>query len=215
MEKRAKMYLKSKNIWKVWGFIFVNVMIFWSLMVLDTFDFVSVKEIIFKIDFKQSLLACLFPVLTIVLNSIIKPSLKEILVFWHIKNPLPGSRAFTELSPKDTRIDITKLRNLVGEFPDSPQEQNQLWYRLYKKHMSKPTIEGYLQDYLLTRDLTALSFLFLVVFGIAIWLINTEPKIKLIYAGLLIGQYLITRVAAKNNGERLVCNVLAEESVGS
>ncbi len=215
MEKRAKMYLKSKNIWKVWGFIFVNVMIFWSLMVLDTFDFVSVKEIIFKIDFKQSLLACLFPVLTIVLNSIIKPSLKEILVFWHIKNPLPGSRAFTELAPKDTRIDITKLRNLVGEFPDSPQEQNQLWYRLYKKHMSKPTIEGYLQDYLLTRDLTALSFLFLVVFGIAIWLINTEPKIKLIYAGLLIGQYLITRVAAKNNGERLVCNVLAEESVGS
>lgn len=209
------MYLKSKNIWKVWGFIFVNVMIFWSLMVLDTFDFVSVKEIIFKIDFKQSLLACLFPVLTIVLNSIIKPSLKEILVFWHIKNPLPGSRAFTELAPKDTRIDITKLRNLVGEFPDSPQEQNQLWYRLYKKHMSKPTIEGYLQDYLLTRDLTALSFLFLVVFGIAIWLINTEPKIKLIYAGLLIGQYLITRVAAKNNGERLVCNVLAEESVGS
>lgn len=148
-------------------------------------------------------------VLTSVFNALLSPHAKARLVFWRWRYPLPGCRAFTKYVSEDSRINIRKLEQKIGQFPTDPHEQNTLWYSLYKTVSAESSIEQSHRDYLFTRDYAAISFILMIVSGaIGLWYISPW-KISLSYAALLVVQYLIVRIAARNHGIALVKNVLA------
>ena len=153
------------------------------------------------------------PLLSIILNGIISSNFKAKLVFWRFKNPLPGSRAFSILAKKDPRINLDNLNKQLVNQPKSAEEENVAFYRLYKKFENKLIVKDSHKQFLLTRDLTGYSFLFLILFLLAIYFVNASLYLKTSYLGYLIIQFIIISIVARNYGNRFVCNVLAEASI--
>ena len=85
----------------------------------------------------------------------------------------------------DPRIDPARLAEKRGVLPDDPQEQNRLWYRIYKQHGEEPGVIDAHQGFLLARDLTALSVVFLIVFGPLALVFATGASVALFYVGAL------------------------------
>lgn len=154
-------------------------------------------------------LTILLPIPVLILSSLISADHKAILVFWRFKFPLPGSRAFSVHAPADHRIDLTKLKKNVGEFPVDPRDQNAKWYSLYKQVDSDPSVADGHKNYLLFRDIAAMSLLLVPVLPVAMYFIGVDAVRILISAALFLCQYLITAFSARTTGIRFVQNVLA------
>ena len=137
---------------------------------------------------------------------------KATLVYWRIKDTLPGHRAFSKHAPSDPRIDLESLRKNVGAFPFEPREQNTAWYKLYKKVASEASVEDGHKSYLLFRDLAAISLLLTVVAPVGVYLLEGGIRAALLLGALMLGQYLLAAIAARNSGTRFVTNVLAIHS---
>ena len=131
------------------------------------------------------------------------------LIFWRFKFPLPGSRAFSVHAPADHRIDLTKLKKNVGEFPVAPRDQNAKWYSLYKQVDSDPSVADSHKNYLLFRDIAAMSLLLVPVLPVAMHFIGVDAARILISVALFFCQYLIAAFSARTTGIRFVQNVLA------
>ena len=58
---------------------------------------------------------------------------------------------------------LKKLHEKFPEIPSDPREQNQLWYNIYEKRKDDKTIRDTHKNFLLLREITGLSFLFLIV----------------------------------------------------
>lgn len=195
----------------LWIFISVNILIFWGIFAHATFSFNEINSNLCKFVGTKSFIFFLSPIITIVLSGIMPNSVKEVLVFWKVKNRLPGCKAFSHFATEDPRVNIELLKNKVGEFPKEPKEQNRVWYSLYQQYRDDEVVWGSHRDFLLTRDLTSLSFLFLLVLGTTLLLFGNS-KYAFVYLGYLIVQYLSLSFAARNYGNRFVCNVLAKAS---
>jgi hypothetical protein len=131
-----------------------------------------------------------------------------VIIFWKVKNPLPGSRAFTELALKDPRIDIKELENRYGKLPTEPRDQNALWYKIFKEKQDEKIIHASHGHWLLFREIVVISVMIALLL-VPISLFINFGKISTIYAFLVLVQYLILRQVAVNAAERFTCNVLA------
>jgi hypothetical protein len=205
-------YLKSRNAGYLWSFVGVNLAVFLSVFITKGFSSSSIEHLWKGITTRDGIIATCIPLLTIVLSGLLGDQAKARLVFWHWHNPLPGCRVFTDLIGNDARIDVLALRKKHGEFPRDPKEQNALWYRLYKKHTGNVVVTEAHRNYLLTRDMTTLSAIFLALFSIGISFDSVSWKTEYLYSTVLIAQYFIIATSARNYGTRFVLNVLAEES---
>lgn len=154
-------------------------------------------------------LTALLPIPALILSSLISADHKAILVFWRVKHPLPGSRAFSVHAQADHRIDLAKLKKNVGEFPVSERDQNSKWYGLYKQVDSDPSVVDSHKNYLLFRDIASMSLLLVPVLPAVLYFSGVNPTRILISAAWFLGQYLITAFAARTTGIRFVQNVLA------
>ncbi|MFU5804199.1 hypothetical protein [[Pseudomonas] boreopolis] len=154
-------------------------------------------------------LTTLLPIPALILSSLIPANIKTILVFWRIKYPLPGSRAFSVHAPADDRIDLEKLKKHVGEFPVDERDQNAKWYGLYKQVDSDPSVADSHKNYLLFRDIAAMSILLVPVVPVVMYFNDVDRARILICAAWFLGQYLIAAFAARSTGVRFVQNVLA------
>lgn len=158
-------------------------------------------------------LATLMPVAALLLAALIPADVKATLVYWRIKDTLPGHRAFSKHAPSDSRIDLESLRKNVGAFPSEPREQNTVWYRLYKKVASDAAVEGGHKGYLLFRDLAAISIVLTLAAPIGVYLfLDGGIRTALLAGVLMLVQYLLAAIAARNSGVRFVTNVLAIHS---
>ncbi len=154
-------------------------------------------------------LTALLPIPVLVLSSLISSDHKAILVFWRIKYPLPGARAFSVHAPADHRIDLTKLKKNVGEFPTAERDQNSKWYGLYKQVDSDASVVDSHKNYLLFRDIAAMSLLLVPTLPLVLYVSGIDSTRMFISAAWFLGQYLITAFAARTTGIRFVQNVLA------
>jgi hypothetical protein len=204
--------LKGKNALSLWAFVGANLAICLSLFITKGFSTASIDQLWKSVTKKDGIIAVLMPLLTIILSGLFSDTAKARLVFWRWRHPLPGCRVFSELIQSDPRIDVPALRKKHGDFPQDPHAQNALWYRLYKEHPGSIVISEAHRIYLLTRDMTTLSAVFVLLFSIAIGLDSVGWKIAVLYCGALLAQYLMVATAARNYGIRFVLNVLAEES---
>ena len=144
-----------------------------------------------------------------VINGLLSSDNKARLVFWRWSNPLPGSFAFSLYAHRDHRIDVAALRKIVGMWPSDPREQNATWYKLYKSVTSEPAVIDAHRHFLLTRDYSAISFIILLSAGLfGFWFIPSSAT-AVSYVGIVLLQYLLATLAARNYGVRLVTTVLA------
>jgi hypothetical protein len=208
----SDVYLKGKNSKYLWLFIGVNTAIFLSISIGPQLSFTTIEHFWSKVSAKDGLIAICIPLVTVVLNGLLGDLAKARIVFWRWNNPLPGCRAFTELIHTDPRIDVNALKARHGNPPEDPKQQNALWYKLYKKHTGSVIISEAHRIYLLTRDMTALSVLFVVFFSAGTSMSPVSGKVIAIYVVALLVQYLILSVSAKNYGARFALNVLVAES---
>ncbi|ARP87577.1 hypothetical protein [Bordetella genomosp. 9] len=149
------------------------------------------------------------PIVVLLLVELAPHNVKAVLVFWKFKDPLPGHAAFTKHGPSDPRIDMNALQRHVGTLPVNPKEQNATWYKLYKRVEADTRVVGAHKAYLLWRDATALSLLLSIAVPFALWCFDAASS--LVRASLLLFglQYILSALAARNSGNRFVCNVLA------
>ncbi|MDD3995046.1 MAG: hypothetical protein PHT06_04470 [Dehalococcoidales bacterium] len=194
---------------KLCFFISINIIVFWVISLNGLFKPEIFHLIADELSNPKSIFVIISPIVAIVLNGLFSNKLKEIIVFWRLKNRLPGCRAFTELILNDQRIDIEKLERKIGKFPKDPTEQNRKWYGLYRNKNDNDIVIGSHRDFLFTRDLCAASFLFMLIFTPIAFIYWEDKGIRNIYIGYLLLQYIVTSIAAKNYGNRFACNVLA------
>jgi hypothetical protein len=152
------------------------------------------------------------PAVILLLVNVLPHEVKSSLVFWKLQDALPGCRAFTKYAPRDQRIDMVALKKNVGAFPSEPAEQNAKWYKLYKQVPSDPTVQDAHRQFLLYRDMAALSLPLIVLVPLALYFGGATRAALWVAAGLFLTQYVLTALSARWSGVRLVCNVLAAHS---
>lgn len=205
----------SKNSLKRQNAFTLSIFLFWSVALFivlsnglnDFWTAISLR--IGDLKAKDSLFLFLTPLLLGISCGVLPTSWKAILVFWR-KHPLPGCRAFSQLAPFDPRIDVYKLEASIGTFPESPTEQNAKWYSLYKTVQNEVTVSEAHKAFLLYRDLTGISFLFLTVGTIALIPAGSSMQNTIIYVLICGFQYLVLAIVARNHGNRFVCNAMVE-----
>lgn len=153
--------------------------------------------------------ASIAPVIVLLLTSLLPSDFKAVLVYWRVREVLPGHRAFSVHAAQDPRVDLERLRAAVGVFPKSPRDQNTLWYRLFKKVEGDPAVAQAHRHFLLFRDLAALSLLLGIAAPIMLYFLGAGLGAIWVALGLFTIQYLATAVAARLHGVGLVRNVLA------
>lgn len=155
--------------------------------------------------------------LVICCNHVLNSNYKYIIIFGKINNYFPGSVAFTEKLNEDFRINKQVLKEKHGKFPTDPKEQNEKWYEIYYKLSDNARIFKANRRFLIARDVNFASLLFLffllVVYVILI-LINyklNNLNVSFLFI-ILLFEFFISKIAAKNLANNLVKTVLVVES---
>jgi hypothetical protein len=206
--KTASKALKGRNLAWLVATLILDFIILLVLVLQTTIEELTPDRIT---DIRATL-AALLPIPALILSSLLPPHHKAVMVFWRLKNPLPGSRSFSVHAPADHRVDLENLKNNVGHFPSDERTQNSKWYSLYKQVDSEPAVIDSHKNYLLFRDIAAMSLLLIPIIPAVMFFIGADTSGILISAAWFVGQYLITAIAARTAGIRLVQNVLAIHS---
>lgn len=211
MAKEAKDKKNIKNYGHyLWLFITVNLTIFLVIALKRSFNLDNLNGTYNSLRVEDGLIAAISSLFTFVLNGLLPSNFKATLVFWRIHDTLPGCRVFTDLIDKDYRIEKADIIRKFGKLPTEPQAQNTLWYKIYKENEFDPMIFDSHRNFLLSRDLTGLSFLFLIIYtSLAILIFKIGFNVALLYIVFLLTQYIILAIVSQNYGKRFTCNALA------
>lgn len=152
------------------------------------------------------------PVLVLLIVNVLPYNIKAMLVYWRHLGWLPGSEAFTNYGPADERIDMVALKKNVGVQPTDPKEQNTKWFKLYKMVEHQIEVATAQKDFLMYRDIAAISLPLVALVPIGLWLAGVGPGEQWFAAALFFAQYLLAAISARHSGIRFVTNVLAIHS---
>jgi len=202
-----------KNLNRKWliSYLIIGIIIFALFNSLIELKFKDVNELYKTLISPKGIFSILSYPLIIILEGFISSNIKAIFVFWRFKNPLPGCRAFTDIGQKDPRIDVNKM-NLIFKngFFNDPIKQNNLWYSLFRKHDDNNVIKESHRSFLLTRDLTTITILFIPLSLFLHTILKTEITMMMINVSILATMYIILAIVSQNYGKRLVANVIVE-----
>lgn len=207
--------LKEQNLWLINISLLLQIGIFfWFTVQPIAFFDLPQDEAIKKL---QSLLAPgaislgVVCILRLVLLGIVPSGLRDKLVHWRVKHPLPGARAFTKIGADDPRVNLEALASQHSILPTDPEEQGQLFYLIYKKHQDKTGVQDAHKSYLAMRDISVLNFLFFSFLSPLAYFMTGSLQRTIGYLLVLLIIFLLTSFAAQNYARRMVENVLAAE----
>ena len=204
-------YLKDSYKWRIRTFTLFHAALFWTLAVSGE-DVSTLPTVFSTIAVKDGLFASIAPIICFLIDGFLSADAKARLVYWRWRHPLPGSRAFSKHLEADPRTDPDKLARDWGPFPDKPEQQNVLWYKIYRSVEHDVRVHEAHRAWLYAQALTAYAALFLSILGTtAVILPNPLPSIVW-YLPALVLQYLATMIAARKLGLRFVRTVLAVAS---
>lgn len=217
----AESSLSSKNfknensgtIWKIIAFDFTILSLILAAPSVNTLiATISLKAFLESSLLKVLLSSILGSILVKILTDILTPQIKHVIIFWRLKDTLPGHRVFSEMVNKDPRIDKENLEMRLVEFPTNPIDQNRLWYKIYQKYRNDELILDSHSKFLFFRDSCVLTiFVFIVSTTICILLKVALFQFLLVITYQIL-QLLILMIAGRNTGNRFVQNVLCLES---
>jgi hypothetical protein len=163
-------------------------------------------------DLKQLIPAGAAALLAGILTAQLSPNAKARIAFFRWSHPLPGSRAFSKLMKSDPRIDVRAIEMQFFPLPTEPNEQNALWYKLYRSIASEPSVLDAHANFLFCRDYAVVMLLLLILIWIGPLAAGTSVSATGWFCLVAAAQMIVAMRAAKTRGERLVCNVLAIKS---
>ena len=203
--------LKEQNKPALYTLIAVNLIVFYAL--LQGIDLLSNEPLELLQQLQKLMPAGLGVCLVGILNAQVEAETKAKIVFLRRSNPLPGARAFNpDMLAKDSRIDPKRLKDKHGAFPDTPQQQNSLWYRIYRTYGEDTSVIEAHKSFLFTRDYAVLCLLMMICFvPLAFWQLPVTT-VAWMYGAAMVIQFAMVMVAARNNGNRFVLTVLALEA---
>ncbi len=204
--------LKAENGKAIWLLVSADIVVIVLVLTGFAFTRASLSELAQSAFVRGLVFAAAGPLVAVFLNDLLPSNAKASIVFWRIKDALPGHRAFSEHAEADPRIDIAALKKRVGEFPQNPRDQNSCWYKLFQKHQSNVIVSDSHKRFLLFRDSSSLTLLILAIAWIAAVLAGAPAGLQATIAGGLAAQFLWLAISARNTGIRLVQNVLALEA---
>ena len=204
--------LKAENGKAIWLLVSADIVVIVLVLTGFAFTRASLSELAQSAFVRGLVFAAAGPLVAVFQNDLLPSNAKASIVFWRIKDALPGHRAFSEHAEADPRIDIAALKKRVGEFPQNPRDQNSCWYKLFQKHQSNVIVSDSHKRFLLFRDSSSLTLLILAIAWIAAVLAGAPAGLQATIAGGLAAQFLWLAISARNTGIRLVQNVLALEA---
>lgn len=208
--------LKNENSGTIWKLIACDFTILSFILAVPSVNTliatISLKAFLESSLLKVLLSSILGSILVKILTDILTPQLKHVIIFWRLKDTLPGHRAFSEMVNKDPRIDKENLEKRLESFPSEPIDQNRLWYKIYQKYKNDELILDSHSKFLFFRDSCVLTiFVFVVSIAICVVLKVTQFQFLLVISYQIL-QLLILMIAGRNTGNRFVQNVLCLES---
>ena len=147
----------------------------------------------------------------LIFQDLVPRPLKEVLVFWRLRERLPGFRAFSKVAPGDPRIDPTELAVLLPARPLTGNEQNALWYRWLKSVEADPAIADNHYRFLALRDCAVLLLLLALASPLVALIPPGDIGRGLLLGGICLAAYVLAALAARNAAVRLVGNVIARK----
>jgi hypothetical protein len=200
--------LKTQNLPALATGLLVNLALFYGFALDGAFD---VSAMLARLaTWKTAIPGPLAIILVGIITEQFSAETKARIIFWRWRNPLPGSRAFSKYGPRDSRVDMNRLRSIVGTLPVEPEEQNRVWYQqLYKKVKDELSVVQAHKRYLFYRDYAAISFLLAIVLPIiCLWQHTPTPSVT-IYTAIMVVQFLVICNAGRTSGIRFVTTVMA------
>ena len=194
--------LKAENGKAIWLLVSADIVVIVLVLTGFVFTQASLTKLAQSALVRGILLAAAGPLIAVFLNDLLPSNAKASIVFWRFKDALPGHRAFSEHVEADPRIDMVALKKKIGEFPQSPRDQNTRWYQLFQKYQSNVIVSDAHKRFLLFRDSSSLTLLILVIAGIAAVLSGVPLGLQAILAGGLAIQFLWLALSARNTGIR-------------
>ena len=214
MVKVKQRYIKSENRKWLIGYFLLHIVIFALFSSLINFSLIDADQLISKLKNPQGFIPLTAVILIIVMEGIFKNTIKEFFVFWKFKNRLHGHRAFSHIGPSDPRIDMERVKQLFPHgLPVDPKEQNNEWFRLYRQYQDELQIFHSHKAFLLTRDLTSLTVVFIPLSILGHFLLGSKPQMLIYHLLILVMLFIVISLSAKHYAERFVANVLAEASI--
>lgn len=211
MANLSKRYIKEENRKWLIGYLFLNIIIFAIFAGFIKPTFTDMNEFLSKLKDPKGIISLVSLIFSIVIEGVLNNPIKEFLVFWRIKNRLPGHRAFTEIGPKDARVNMEKVKTLFPEnLPSDPKPQNNEWFSLYKKYSDERRVFYSHKAFLMTRDLTALTASVMPLSFIGHIITGTQWHMIGYHMLVLLGMLILISVSSRNYGNRFVANVLIE-----
>ena len=138
---------------------------------------------------------------------------KEVLVFWRLRERLPGHRAFSVLAKSEPRVSTRKLKQLHGSLPRKGENQNKLWYSIYRTHKDADEVRDPHKSYLLYRELTYINLAVGILLLLPSIIVGLMPiKLGFGLIGVVILASIFLSLNAQSSAKRMVQNVLALES---
>lgn len=148
----------------------------------------------------------------LVLLGLVPAWLRDRLIHWRWRHPLPGSRAFSKLGPADPRVDMARLERDYGPLPIDPIEQGRVFYKIYGACKDAVGVLDAHRSYLAARDIGMINVILLILLPGFAWWATQDVVRTTLYAGVLFLSYLLMAIAAQVYGARLVENALAAAS---
>lgn len=214
MGKVKQRYIKSENRKWLIGYLILHIVVFALFGSLINFDLIDADQLVSKLRNPQGFIPLTAAILIIVLEGLFKNSVKEFLVFWRLKNRLPGHRAFTKIGPNDSRINMERVKALFPDgLPVDPKKQNSKWFQLYREYQDELQVFYSHKAFLLTRDLASLTVIFIPLSIFGHFLLGSTAQMVVYHLSILVILFAGISLSARHYGERFVANVLVEASL--
>lgn len=160
-------------------------------------------------DFNSSKFIVAFaPIFFFVLLNVLPVGLKEKIAHFRIRNQLPGTKVFSKLIKNDDRIDSNRLKEKIGDFPTSPKQQNSLWYSLFSQVKEQIEVKAAHKNYLLARELSFLSFLYLLL--VLVFLFLGFQNANIITFIVAVCCYTLLSTLCNNVGNRFALTAISQ-----
>lgn len=154
----------------------------------------------------------LITIIALIIMNSVPSKFKEIIIFWKLKNALPGFRWQSKLVCKDSKLNIEILNKKYGKNL-SPQKQQDIWYVVYQRCKNDEAILESHKDYLFARDLCTTTILIIpiivVIYILGKIYFNLHISFFITNIIILVCIYLLLVWVTRNSANRFVCNVLS------
>lgn len=162
-----------------------------------------------KVHWESLFILYIGMVLAIVAGNLINGRLKAVLVFWDWSQTLPIARVFTRYLREKNGTDPEAQDGHFNRLPSNLTEQEALWLQVYGRYKDNPAVIEVRNNFLLAQELTWLSFVLLVFFGLGSLITSSSTLQTLAYPAFLLMQYITASIVARSLGMRFSGDVLA------